>query len=432
MKVQGDFTMPAAIRGHALAVALVVAGAGAAGADAARDATGAWGFRKPVGVPALTAPAFVELRPDADVVRESAPTLADLRIRDDDGADVPYALRRRERTAVAPTRDTPMQQLVTTREGDVRFVLDAGDGSRHRRVRLSIREQARNFRVPVRIETAGDGKTWRIVREAGFVYRVEGETKTAETAVTYPSSTARWLRVTVGHEKGRALPLAGAAIVLDDGGSREEERVPATLVLRDAESMRRTTRLVLDLRVRRPTDRLELDIAERTFHRVVLLEAGDDRKTWRWVGSAPISAVDVAGIRERLTSVRFPETTARYLRLTIQNLDEPPLTVNGARVFAVKRALVFEAMPGRKYVLDYGNPRAAAPREDARAAAASVDRIALTTATVGAVRAVPVPLATRWIPTHVLAAWATTAMTALTLASLGWRMARARADNRRA
>ncbi|HXU90857.1 MAG TPA: DUF3999 family protein [Methylomirabilota bacterium] len=420
--------MLAAIQGHALAVTLVLAGVAAVAAESARDAAGTWAFRKPISVPALTAPAFVELRPDADVVRQSAPTLADLRIRDGNGADVAYAFRRRERAAVAATRDTPMQQLVTTGDGEVRFVVDTGDGKRHRRVRLSIREQARNFRVPVRVETADDGKRWRIVREAGFIYRVEGETKTAETSVGYPGSTARWLRVTVGPEKGRALPLAGAAVVLDDAGTREEERVPAALVLRDAESMRRTTRLVLDLRARRPTDRLELDVAERTFRRVVLLEAGDDRKTWRWVGSAPISSVDVAGIRERLTSVRFPETTARYLRLTIQNVDDPPLTVNGARVFAVKRALVFEAMPGRSYVLDYGNPRAVAPREDARAAVASVDRIALTTATVGAVRAVPAPPVTRSMPAHTLAAWSTTAMAALALASLGWRMVRARKD----
>jgi hypothetical protein len=414
--------MPGVIRGHALAIALVLAGAGAAGAKPAREALDAWAFRKSVTVPALSQPSFVELRLDADVTRDAAPTLADLRLRDDTGGDVAYAVRRRERLTAAVTRETPMVDLVTTREGAVRFVLDAGaDGRPHGRVRLAVREQARNFRVPVRVEIADDTRAWRLVREAGFIYRVEGETKTADTTVSYPSSTARWLRLTIGPEKGQALPLAGAAVVLGDA-AREEERVPAALVERDAESMRRTTRLVLDLKSRRPVDRVELDVVERTFQRVVLVEAADDRKTWRWVGSGAISAVDGGGVRERHGSVRFPETMARYLRLTVQNLDDLPLTVNGARAFAVKRALVFEAAPGRTYVLDYGNPGAPAPREDARALPFLGD--ALPTATLGATRPVPVPASSPWLATQFLATWATVAMAGLALGSLGWRMAR--------
>jgi len=154
----------------------------------------------------------------------------------------------------------------------------------------------------------------------------------------------------------------------------------------------------------------------------VLVETGDDRKTWRWVGSGGISAVDVAGIRERLSNVRFPETGSRYLRLTIQNLDEPPLTVTGARVFAVKRAVVFEATPGRTYVLDYGNPAAGAPREDARVPPLLGDP--LPTAVLGATRPVPAPPSSPRVASQLFASWATTAMAGLALGSLGWRMAR--------
>src|SRR5688500_4055011 len=112
--------MPGIIRGHALAVALVLA-AGTAGAKPAHEAFDAWAFRKSVTVPALSQPSFVELRLDADVVRDAAPTLADLRLRDDRAVDVPYAVRRRERLTAAVTRETPMADLVTTRDGAVRF-----------------------------------------------------------------------------------------------------------------------------------------------------------------------------------------------------------------------------------------------------------------------------------------------------------------------
>lgn len=412
------------IRGLATA-AVLLAGTHVAAAQPPRDTPSVWAFRKPVTLPALPQAGFVELRLDADVYRDASPTLADLRVRDAYGADVGYALRRRERVGAESTRDAAMLDLVTTPQGAVRFTLDAGSGRIvHNRVRLTIRDQARYFRVPVRVETADDGRTWQLARESGFVYRVEGETKAADTSVSYPTSTARWLRVTVGAERGKPLPLAGAALVIAATPEREEERVASSLVERDEESMRRTTRLVIDLRARRPVDRLELDVAERNFHRVVLIEASDDRKAWRWTGSCAISAVDTGTVRERLTSARFPETTARYLRLTIQNLDDRPLSVTNARVFAVKRTLVFEAAPGRTYVLDYGNPSATAPRYDVARAMTYLGGQKLPEATLGPAQPVPKPQASAWLTSQPVVMWASMAMAVLALGSLLWRMAR--------
>jgi hypothetical protein len=407
-------------------VAAVLLAGTAIAAQPARETSSAWAFRKPVVLPPLLQRGFVELRLDPDVYRDAQPTLADLRLRDPHGVDVGYALRRRERVAAESARDAALHQLVASPSGVVRVVLDAGPGRLpHNRVRLRIREQARNFRVPVRVETAADGRTWQPAREAGFIYRVEAETKAADTSVAYPTSTARWLRVTVGSERGRPLPLAGAALVAAAAPEREEERVPAVLVARDEETMRRTTRLVVELRSRRPVDRVELDVAERDFRRVVLVEAGDDRTTWRGIASFPISAADAGAGRERLTGARFPETTARYLRLTIQNLDEPALTVTGVRVFAVKRTLVFEATPGRAYVLHYGHPSAPAPRHDTARALAALGGGPLPQAALAGAQRGQAPAPIPWLASRSIATWTSMGMAALALGGLLWRMARA-------
>lgn len=407
------------------AAVVLLAATNVAAAEPAREAPSAWAFRKPLTLPELSQPGFVEVRLDADVYRQASPTLADLRLRDAHGTEIGYALRRREQVAAESTREAALLDLVTTPQGDVRFVLDAGAGRiLHNRVRLRIRDQARNFRVPVRVETSDDGRAWQLARASGFIYRVEGETKAADTSVSYPTSTARWVRITVGPERGRPLPLAGAGLVVAATPVREEERVPAALVERDEETMRRTTRVVLDLKTRRPVDRVEMDVAERNFYRVVLLEASDDRKAWRYLGSAAISAVEVGTVRERLTGARFPETTTRYLRLTIQNLDDRPLSVTAARVFAVKRTIVFEAVPGRAYVLDYGNPAATAPRYDVTRAVAYLGSDALPQATLGAANPVPRPEPSAWLASQPVVMWASMAMAVLALGSLLWRMAR--------
>jgi len=405
-------------------VALLLATTTVVGAQPAKEAPTGWAFRKPITLPALARPGLVELRLDADVLRDASPTLADLRVRDAQDADVPHAIRRRD-GAGESAREAAMLHPVATPDGGVRVVLDAGAGRiAHDRVRLTIRRQARNFRVPVRVETAEDGQVWHPVREAGFIYRVEGETRAADTTVSYPRSTAGWLRVSVGGEKGRALPLAGAAVFLTAARERDEERVPAVLIERDQESMRRTTRLVLDLRARRPADRVELDVAERRFQRVVLIEAGDDRKTWRWVGSYGLSAVDLGAVRERTTGSRFPATTARYLRLTIQNLDDTPLTVTGARVFAARRSLVFEATPGRRYVLDYGNPAAGPPNAGLAGTVAHAAGGRLPEVRLGSIQGVQVPPPTAWVASRPLVVSASMAMALLALGSLLWRLAR--------
>ena len=116
--------------------------------------------------------------------------------------------------------------------------------------------------------------------------------------MSYPTSTARRLRITVAPADGQPLPVTGARLVVATTAERREEAVAATLVSRDEDTTRRTTRLVLDLGGRRPVDRVELDVSERNFHRVVLIEAGDDRTQWRWLGSCSISGVDTGRIQE--------------------------------------------------------------------------------------------------------------------------------------
>lgn len=410
-----------------LAAALLLATATAAAAEAPPAAPDAWAFRKPIAVPALAGPAFIEVTLDADVYRDAAPSLRDLRVREAGGAEVGYVVRRRESAAAESTRDARLHDLVTTPERAVRFVLEAGAGPvLHNRVRLTVGADATNFRVPVRVETADEAGRWQVAREAGFIYRVEADTRAADTSVSYPASGARRLRLTVGAADGRPLPVTGAALVVAAGAERWEEAVPAVLVERAEDAARRTTRLVLDLGGRRPVDRLELDVSDRNFHRVALIEAGDDRAQWRWVGSCSISAVDTGRIRERSTAARFPETTARYLRVSIENLDDRPLAITAARLFAVTRVLVFEAVPGHTYALEYGHPSAPAPRYDVRRIVDYLGGETLPAGVLGAAERVPAPArrASAWLESQPVVMWVTMGLAVLALAGLLWRMAR--------
>jgi hypothetical protein len=410
---------------RALALAAVLAVVPASALAGARDEPpAAWKLRKPITLPSLVGPAFVEVMLDADVYREASATLADLRIRAGNGAEVGYVLRRHESTVEPRTRDFRLLDLVTTPGAETRLSLDLGRAPGvHSRVRLTVADEAKNFRVPVRVETGADGRRWQVARAAGFIYAVEGESRAADTSVSYPPSTARWVRVTVGPAQGRPLPVKGAAVVFEAPSERQEEPVAATLVGRSEDAERRSSVLVLDLG-RRPVNLVELDVADRNFHRVVTIEASDDRRQWRWVGSCAISAIETARVRERLTSTRFPDTRARYVRLRIENLDDRPLRVSGVRLAGVRRGLVFEAVPGHQYVLDYGHPRAPAPRYDVTRALPYLAGERLPVATLGAAAPLPPPAPAPWLEAQPFLLWGAMAVAVLALGLVLFRLAR--------
>jgi len=167
---------------------------------------------------------------------------ADLRIRDGAGAEVGYAVRRHDRGPAPRVAAVRVLDLVTLPSRETRFSLDVGRAPGvHSGVRLTIPERVKNFRVPARVETSADGRRWQVARAAGFIYVVEGESRAADTSVSYPPSTARWVRVTVGPAGGQPLPVEGAAVVFAAPVERHEETAAASIVERTEDVNRKST-----------------------------------------------------------------------------------------------------------------------------------------------------------------------------------------------
>jgi uncharacterized protein DUF3999 len=393
---------------------------------AAPPAGPAWTFVKPIAAPALGAPAYVEAPLDAEVYREAAADLRDLRVRDGAGGEIAFVLRRHEKPATWQEREVALRDLGRTPGGQVRFVLDLGrEPGLHNRVRLRLADAVRNVRVPVSVETGTDGRTWQLVRLAGFVYVVEGETRAADTTVSYPASTACYLRVTMVAPPGPVLPVTGAAVITETAAVRDEEPLPATLIDRAEDAARRRTELVVDLGGRRPVDRVELDVGDSTFYRVALVEARDGDEGWRFVASGALSAIDSPRRRERQTTLAFPETATRFLRVVIRNEDDRPLRVSAIRLAAVRRGVVFSATPGQRYTLDYGDPARAVPRYDLAHTFPYVAPDALPVATLGVASRVPVPPPRKaWTEERPYLLWGAMAIVAVGLGGLLVRLGR--------
>jgi hypothetical protein len=139
-----------------------------------------------------------------------------------------------------------------------------------------------------------------------------------------------------------ARSLADLRIIGEDGSevpyvlrqwdaTRTEAAVPAAILNRSV-LPQRSTRLELDAgRPGRPHNQIRLTIGEREFWRQVTVEGSDDRRTWLVLTTTPVFRFTEAASVEQ-TTLLYPRSLYRYLRITIRDDGQPPLTVEKAEL----------------------------------------------------------------------------------------------------
>jgi hypothetical protein len=205
--------------------------------------------------------------------------------------------------------------------------------------------------------------------------------------ISFSQSRFRYYRVVIENEAEPPLTIVGARVL-----DREETRAPRTYheaAIAGVNENRdeRTTIVVVDLKsANLPIVGLELQVlADGDFFRTVTLETSDtveNTRSFRPVATFDIYRIRPAGRepRQSLTSA-FPEARGRYLRITIQNGDDQPVTVQQVTAESIDTWLVCErerlvgaAFPTALYA---GDKQLAAPQYDLSRTAGEVSVTAL-------------------------------------------------------
>ena len=311
---------------------------------------------------------LVALELDSEVYAHASPTLGDLRVANQqDGQEQPYKLLVESGDLRRASVSANMRDLGHTGQS-TSFVLDLlSDGALHNE--LEIQTSSRNFQRQVAIEGSDDGESWRTLRDDGIIFDLTIEERgftTRDTRVTYPDSTARFLRVQITDEDLEPLSIGGGVVFFARQLEPRRASLPLAIVGREDYAERKETVLLLDGgRAGFPANRIELDIPQRNFYRQVSVEGSNDLESWRGVQSnETLYDLDTSKFVGNDLSIGFGESRFRYYRVTIANEDNPRLSVNGARASGFVRKLVFSADPGQSYRLYYGNPEASAPSYD--------------------------------------------------------------------
>ena len=326
-----------------------------------------WRYFRSIDVVPANEPRLVRATLPIEIYGKTQPSLADLRVIREDGAEVAFVLHARVGKEERQWRPAEIADLGFVPGEHTEIVVDVGtDHDAHNA--LEIQTGVNEFFAWVEIAGSDDREHWRILNEKVPIYRFE-DTQDGNTVVSYPDSQARWLRLKILQPE-RRFPVYGCRVAY------ELVEEPELIVLsgrlqRDSGTEPRESRWQVDLGVENvPASSVRFEATQPEFHRTVRVNTRADETDWEEVGRGdiyrypnPQSDGDEPEIRTSL-QVRFPEARARYWRISVLNRNDAPIEGLAPTLEGSPRHVVFRQEPGAVYRLLYGNPRVAAPEYD--------------------------------------------------------------------
>lgn len=326
-----------------------------------------WRYSRPVESGRLDALNYLIL--DRDVFSHSENQLADLRIIDDLGHELPFEVR----SQITPPPQ-PVQLAVTLRENSfvpgqfTQVVLDLGErASFHNSVRVQTPES--DFINWVEIAASDDAHLWRVVNARAPISRFRRENLEGNQLVRYSENNARYLRVRI-QEAAHIFQVTGMEVfsspAFKSGVSAESEALLGAALLADSNGASSQTQWTVDLGATTiPIARFNFETTQPEFYRAVRLLNSADQKEWQSVGGGEIHRFVVNGRTEESLGVQCYELWGpRYWRVQVLNASDAPLSEVRLSLTMPLRFALFHAVQNRSYRLIYGNFRAAAPQYD--------------------------------------------------------------------
>jgi len=326
-----------------------------------------WQSFRPIHLQPAGEPRLVRVTLPIEIYGLAQPNLADLRIIQEGGTEVPFVLYARVGKEERHWRPGEIADLGFIPGQHTELVVDVGsDHDAHNS--LEIQTGVNEFFAWVEVAASDDRETWRILRERAPIYRFQ-DTGEGNSVVSYPDSRARWLRLKI-LEAERRFPVYGCRI--DYQLVEPPELVDLPIPLRpDPSSAPKESRWQADLEIENvPASSVRFQAEQAEFHRTVRVHASSDGENWKEVGRGDVyrypnpEAGD--GEPERPTSlqVRFPEVHSRHWRVAVLNRNDTPVDGLVPTLAGTPRHLVFRQQPETTYQLLYGNSRTPAPEYD--------------------------------------------------------------------
>lgn len=328
-------------------VALVSLVAGPQPAAAAGFDSAEFRYQRPLVAKGSGKPVLFE--PDGALFEHSAPSFADLRVADARGREVPW----RHSPSGRDDGARPVRVINSGRQG--RFAIALLDLGKRRRVRdrIELEVSGRDFVGRAVVVGADDrGGPFTRLSTTG-IYDVRGARSAHSTTAVFPPSDFRYLLV----RASGVSRITGAKV----SGARERPPL-VRRVVRSVSQRQEGTRTIIAIDLGfgdLPVDELRIGAATPRYERPVTI-IGSNRRG-RFVPLATARVFRFPGSASPPIDLRAHH---RYLRVAVENGDDPPLRGIEVSAWSRSRALLAEGGRPGPYTVHYGDSIARPPSYD--------------------------------------------------------------------
>jgi hypothetical protein len=318
-----------------------------------------WQYSAPIDAGTTDSSRYVSVVLPVGVMTHAARGLGDLRVIDDQGQEVPYALSARLGGRATDQRSATLLEPSVVAGQYSQAMFDLGKGTRvHNVIRIDVEGQD-EFMTWVELAVSDDHEHWRVVRERAPIYRL-AQPAEAHTTITYPESVSRYLRVRI-LDGAHPYHIAGGSVIHEV--VTDAERVAAGVTL-TASTSAGTTSVWTANAPPLPISEVRFAIDQKAFYRPVSVETSDDGEHWTYAASGEIYRTVEGGQPREALSVQFAEREAAHWRVTVHNRNDAPLAGTTLQLWTTPRRIIMRQEPNRTYRLIYGNSRVGAPQYD--------------------------------------------------------------------
>jgi hypothetical protein len=304
-----------------------------------------------------------------DVFGQSYNFPDDLRILGTDGTQWPFFLYIPSEKTTTKTLEPEIinRSFVEGKEPylQVDLIIPKVDGKPPLHNWMELRTSGHNYIRRIEVYTGAEEQPSAQIA-TGYLIDDSRQRNAKNQIIRYPPSDTGRLHVRIysnARSAEESFDLNQAFIQYHAVTVAERETVKhAELPVPSSEQDRNAQTFLLDTRVRRPVEFIELNIETPSFSRSVSVYGrNSDYEQWNWVGGGEIHSLE----GDTNHSVRI-NAKNRFLKVQIFHYDDQPLEIQSLTLQAIPRYLVFEAQIEGRANLYYGNPKVHSPQYDLR------------------------------------------------------------------
>ena len=322
----------------------------------------AWRYSRQIGISSGSGPVKVSIPLDTYARLENG--LADMRVVDDLGSEIPFILYDENIRTPMEARPAAIRENSFVPGKYTQLAVDLGARTAFHNA-LEVQTTETDFIDWVEVAASDDATTWRIVKDRAPISGFRKENIPGSRLVHYSDNNARFLRVRI-LETAHPFPVSSVKVLF----SREfREPIRAILPSRftpDSSAPSTASRWVTDLGAGSfPVSGVAIDTTQPEFLRIVHMQTSDNGKDWQDYWSGQIYRYKQADkLAESLRVYSEESCQHRFWRIEVVNGSDSPLAGAIPALLIIPRFVLFFPQTGRSYRLIYGNIRAQSPTYD--------------------------------------------------------------------